>query len=335
MLRECLGLRARGHEVALICQPQAALARRAAAAGLPVWLIPLTGQVSVASALRVHRALHDLRPAVLHTHSSIDGWMGAYLKRVHGYRLVRTRHIEMPVRNLLAYRACDHLVTTGAATRARFLARGFAPDRVSFIPTGIEPHTAAPADLHAACGWPAHLPLVGTVSVLRSWKGHQLFIAAAEALCARGLDAGFIIAGDGPQRPVLEARLAQSPHRDRIRLLGHREDAAAVLAALAVLAHPSTGGEGVPQAVLQAWAQRVPVVATRIPNVAELVSDGQTGLLVAPGDSAALADAIARLLADAPLRQRLGAAGHDEALHRYTWQTTLDRLEDVYRAVAA
>jgi len=331
VLRVCTALAERGHDVAVICQPQAQLATRAAAAGIPVWLVPMTGQVSVGTMVRFHRALADLAPDILNTHSSIDAWMGVWLKRLHRYRLVRTRHIEVPVRNLLSYRFCDHLVTSGAATRARFIARGLAPERVSFIATGIEPVTAAPAGIRREFGWPDAAPLIAMVSVLRSWKGHQDFIAAAEQLAARGTPARFLIVGDGPQRPVLEARLAQSPARDRIRLLGHREDIAAIMADIDILAQPSTGGEGVPQAVLQAWYAGKPVVATAIANVRELV-DGH-GALVPPHEPAALAAALGRLLDDPAERQRLGASGKALAEHDYLWPATVDKLDAVYRTV--
>lgn len=335
MLRVCRAFADRGHEVAVICQPRSALAARAADAGLPVWLVAMTGQVSIGTMLSFHRALADLQPEILNTHSSIDAWMGVWLKRLHHYRLVRTRHIATPVRNLLSFRRCDHLVTTGAATRAQFLARGFAAERVSFIPTGVDPVTAAPAGLRRECSWPDDMPVVATVSVLRSWKGHQDFIAAAEQLLAQGTRARFLIAGEGPQRPVLEARLAQSPQREHIRLLGHREDSAAVLADIDILAHPSTGGEGVPQAILQAWQAGKAVVATDIPNVRELVSSGSNGVLVPPHDPAALAQALGQLLHDPARRLALGAAGRELVEREYRWSATVAGLEAVYRRVRA
>ena len=179
------------------------------------------------------------------------------------------------------------------------------------------------------------MPVVATLSVLRSWKGHQDFIAAAEQALAQGARARFVIAGDGPQRPVLAARLAASPQREHIRLLGHREDAAALLADIDILVHPSTGGEGVPQAILQAWQAGRAVIATSIANVRELVSDGENGLLVEPGRAGALAAAIMRLLADPAQRATLGAAGRALVERDYTWSATVDKLEAVYRQVLA
>jgi glycosyltransferase involved in cell wall biosynthesis len=113
-------------------------------------------------------------------------------------------------------------------------------------------------------------------------------------------------------------------------LLGHREDVPDVMAALDVFVSSSLGGEINPQVVSQAMAMGVPVVASSLPGMLELAREGETALLFAPGDAAALADAVCRLLADEPARRRLAERARAEVCKAYTLERMLDRMERIY-----
>jgi len=325
-----------GHKVAIICQPQAELCGRAATAGIPVWAVPMTGQVSIPSALRFNRAIRELQPEIVHTHSSIDSWLGVWGRLRNTYRLVRTRHIEVPIHNYLSYRFCHSLIVTGEDSRDNFIARGWAEDNVHFIPTGIDvPNfvAAKPVELRAELKYPPNTLLIAMVSVLRSWKGHLDFITAAEQLLQDGTEAHFLIIGAGPQQPVLAERLAGSQHREHITMLGHRDDIAGLMPSIDILVHPSTAGEGVPQSILQGWAAKKPVVATAIPNLQRLVEHDRDGLIVPPGDTTALAKGIRQLINSAQQRQQLGNAGAAKVTASYNWKSTIERTTSIYEKV--
>jgi glycosyltransferase involved in cell wall biosynthesis len=142
------------------------------------------------------------------------------------------------------------------------------------------------------------------------------------------------IAGEGEQREALARQIERLGLQGRVRLLGHCEQAAPFLAALDVLALPSFH-EGFPNAVLEAMAAGLPVVASAVGGVPEQVLDGQTGLLVPPGDDAALARALARLFSDPPWAARLGCAGRDRVARQFTLQAMASRTEALYASLLA
>src|SRR5204862_1422704 len=125
---------------------------------------------------------------------------------------------------------------------------------------------------------------VGMISVLRSWKGHDYFLEAAARILKKRQDVRFVVAGDGPRRETIRNQIAALGQQEKILTLGHREDVPNILASLAVLVLPSTAHEGVPQILLQAQAMGKAIVATTVGGIPEVVTDGETGLLVPPKD---------------------------------------------------
>jgi glycosyltransferase involved in cell wall biosynthesis len=168
-------------------------------------------------------------------------------------------------------------------------------------------------------------PLVFTAARLHEQKSLETLIEAVSNVPA----ARFAIAGDGPERTRLEQLARDLGVADRVAFLGARSDIPALLRASDLFVLPSRY-EGFPLALLEAMAAEVAVVATRIPGVDELVTDGQDGVLVAAGDSAALASAIASLLADSARRNQLATRGHDLVVQRYGAETTTAQVTRLY-----
>jgi glycosyltransferase involved in cell wall biosynthesis len=172
------------------------------------------------------------------------------------------------------------------------------------------------------------LPIVLTCARLADQKGHPvLFRAAAEIP-----DAVFVLAGEGPLRGELEAEAAGLGLGDRVVFLGRRTDIPDLLAACDVFALPSLF-EGTSLAVLEAMAAGRAVVSSSIGGTDELIEDGVSGLLVAPGDAGALGGAIKRLLGDDGLRTAMAARGRERARTEFTRQEMARRVERVYAEV--
>ena len=162
------------------------------------------------------------------------------------------------------------------------------------------------------------------VGTLHEVKGQIHLIEACRLLAERGVAFTCRFIGDGPDRDALQARIDEYGLGDRVALVGRMtSDAVATeLAASDVLAAPSVpthGGkrEGIPVVLMEAMASGLPVVASRLSGIPELVTDGVSGLLVPPGDDDALAHALATLATDAPLRGRLGAAGRETVMREF------------------
>jgi glycosyltransferase involved in cell wall biosynthesis len=163
-------------------------------------------------------------------------------------------------------------------------------------------------------------------------KGYQYLIEAVGKLRAGGSSVILLIAGDGPERAVLQAQAERLGVGDRVRFLGWRADVSTLLAGVDAFAL-ATLGEGFGLAILEAMAQRLPVVATRVVAVPEIVQDGETGLLVPPRDPAALADALLALEREPELRRRFAAAGHRRALDHFSVARMVRDTERVYADV--
>jgi sugar transferase (PEP-CTERM/EpsH1 system associated) len=203
---------------------------------------------------------------------------------------------------------------------------GIAPAKIVCIPNGIDTarYRAAPYQVEKrpllGSFAPPGTPLVMTVGRLDPVKDHAGLIEAVHELCTseaeHAKNVRLAIVGDGAERGRLQQLIARRNLDAHVKLLGNREDVAALLAEADVFALSSVA-EGIPLTVLEAMAAGLPVVATNVGGVGEVLVDGVTGTLVAPSDPAALARALHAYLADASLRQRHGAAGRERAESRF------------------
>jgi glycosyltransferase involved in cell wall biosynthesis len=154
------------------------------------------------------------------------------------------------------------------------------------------------------------------------------------ALAELGRPGEAVIAGDGPDRPAVEREVRRLGLESAVRLAGERDDVAELLAE-ADLFVLSTRSEGLPLSILEAMAAGLPVVASDVGGVPELVVDRETGFLVPPGDPHALAAAIERLLDDPDLRGRFGAAGRARVSTHFDLASAQRAHLDLYRALLA
>lgn len=225
------------------------------------------------------------------------------------------------------YRGCDHLVANTPGVRDHLLAQGWPAERIAVIPNFT---TLAPAE-PAARGplqTPEEAPVLLALGRLHPVKGFDTAIAALGRLPGAYL----WIAGEGAERPALEALAAARGVAGRVRLLGWRQDRAALLAAATAVLVPSRS-EPFGNVVLEAWAAGRPVIASAVDGPAWLIADGVSGLLVPPGDEAALAAAAARLLADPGLAARLAGGGYRRRAAEFTEEAVVARYRELFRQV--
>jgi glycosyltransferase involved in cell wall biosynthesis len=341
ILEESAGLRERGHDVRIAAPAGSPIHAEAERRRIPAYAVSLDRR-GPSAMLALRRLAAGFAPHVIVTHSSSDSWLAAFAVRLSHPRpaLVRTRHLSTPMtggplNRWLYGRAAARVVTTGEAIRAMLIGKlGLDPGAVVSIPTGTDVSRFRPgkrAEARARLGLTPAGPLIGIVATLRSWKGHRFLISALDD--PRLAAARLVIVGEGPQGPALRE---QAEHvGERVLFTGQQADVTPWLHALDVFALPSTGNEGVPQALVQAMACGLPVVATPVGAIPEVVRDGKTGLLVPPRNARALADALARLLTDAGLAARLAAAGRELVSSRYTSTAMLDAMEAVLRDAAS
>jgi glycosyltransferase involved in cell wall biosynthesis len=197
---------------------------------------------------------------------------------------------------------------------------------------GIVPEGAG-ARVRAELGIPAEAVVVTILAALRPEKAHDVAAEAVARVRERVPSVHLLVVGEGPTLPDVERWLA--PLGDAATIAGYRTDVMAVLGATDVLLHPPRF-DALPTAVIEAGAAGVPVVATRVGGIPEIVADGETGVLVpAPPEPAAVAAALEPLVADAELRGRLGAASRERFVREFSAESWARRLRALYDAVLA
>jgi glycosyltransferase involved in cell wall biosynthesis len=348
------GLRRRGHRVAAICYPNDEVAgMRAALEAAGVDVRPIAGGSggSVRGLLARHRAyaalFREYRGAVLalmmgyHTRGGGVILAGA----LTGAGAIVRADLTPPEppftrRQGIALRLKDRLtdrVVVGAIENREAFARtlGRRASRVDVIHTGIELEHFRPGEgrdeARSELGFGPDDLVVGTVSRLDDErKGNRYFVEMAAHIASTLPRAQFLIVGRGVLQQELEAQARTLGVRDRIVFAGWRPDVARMLAAMDVFVMPSLF-EGGPTTVLEAMAMAKPSVASNVGMVPEVMEHGRTGLIVAPGDSTALADEVTTLLTNIDLCSDIGEQARKKALADFS----IDRMVDRYLAVFA
>jgi glycosyltransferase involved in cell wall biosynthesis len=178
--------------------------------------------------------------------------------------------------------------------------------------------------------------VVGSVARLSSEKALDVLLRAAALLIERGRSIRVVLAGDGQERRQLERLAAELGLADRVEFRGDvpHDAVPAVLSGLDIFALPSKA-EGFGVAVVEAAAMGLPVVASNVHGLPDVVHDGSSGLLVPPGDVEALAGAIDRLAGDPGLRAAMGRAGRKLVEERYDWEQNTAQMEALYQQLVA
>ena len=225
----------------------------------------------------------------------------------------------------MAYRCATHVVANSpSAVRILREERVSAP-QIVMIPNGID--LAA----HSCVRSPGPIRRIVTVANLRREKNHEALIAAAALLASSRPELRYRIVGDGPRRAELEALARARGVADRIEFLGHQEDVPSLLAGADLFVLPSRS-EAFPNGAIEAMAAGLPVVASDVGGLRDLIDDGRTGLLVPPANPEALAAAIESLVADPARAAALGAAARDEIESRYSFERMLRDFDALYQS---
>lgn len=331
------GLARRGVTNVLACPHGAGIAG-ACAGHAQVVEMKMGGDADAGMALRLAALIRAARPDIVHLHSrrGADLW-GGVAARLTGTRCVLSRRVDNPEARwvvALKYRLFDHVITISEGIRQVLLSEGLAADRVSCVRSAVDatPYLE-PVDAAAfrrEFDLPPDARVIGVVAQLIARKGHRYVIDAVDALRTACPDVRVLFFGQGPLREALEAEVQARGLNGVIRFAGFRSDLPRWLGGLDILAHPADM-EGLGVSLLQASAAAVPIVTCRAGGLPEAVADGVSGLLIEPGDVAALTAALRRLLDDAPLRRRFGAAGRARILADFSVDAMVDGNLAIYR----
>lgn len=223
----------------------------------------------------------------------------------------------------LAYRAATTVVANSPAARDILRQEGIAIESIAVIPNGLDPAAFAEPEPRAG------IRTIITVANLRAEKSHETLIAAAAILIRDFPALRFRIVGSGPRRAELEALAAARGLAAHVEFLGHREDVPALLAGADAYVLPSRS-EAFPNGAIEAMAAGLPVVASAVGGLLDLIEDGRTGRLVAPSDPDALAAAVRWLVEHPSGARAMGAAARAAVLQQYSFDRMIASFEDLY-----
>ncbi|MEO6392807.1 MAG: glycosyltransferase family 4 protein, partial [Pyrinomonadaceae bacterium] len=296
----------------------------------------------------IHRLKKLIRAediSIVHAHCFDPTFIGGRAARSAGVKFVFTRHhsdhnIRLGKKwhtriDSFCARHADHVIAVSEATRRIMVDVEGVPDRqITVVYNGMEPLRAADPGavlrLREEFGL-GDAPVALMIGRLHEEKGHRYLFDALAQLNQRGSRLTVMLAGDGPQRAVIEAEAIRADVSDQIRFLGRRPDIPELIALSSVVVLPSLA-ESFGFAALEAMSLAKPVVAFDTGGLPEVIGDG--GLLVPQGDSTELAEAIAAVWANPELAQRLGAAGRAR-VGQFTFDKMITGYEQVYDRVLA
>jgi glycosyltransferase involved in cell wall biosynthesis len=290
------------------------------------------------------RALRDPAPDVVHVFglpalralAAAGGRQGARVVLNAVAPSERATRLSLPDRWLIA-RMADRVVARGPAQAEHYRRLGVPAPKVAELPPGVPlatPPKLSHADLCRSLGVPEGTRLIVGVGPLEPAKGYHDAIWAFDILQFLYEDLHLLLVGSGPQEPRLREFARVTRSTDRVHFFGERADLDELLGHAELVWVPSRADRGT-MAALGAMAAGRPVVASRWPGLAEVIADGETGLLVPPGDKAALARETRALLDDAERRRRLGEAGRQRAAERFGAEAMVRAYEALYAGLAA
>jgi glycosyltransferase involved in cell wall biosynthesis len=324
-------------------QRETAFIEAARDAGLHVDIVHESGRFdrSVSPKLRNLAAKHD--PDIVQTHNTKSHFFlrasGIWRRRIwlafhHGYVTTDLKMRAYHQVDRWSLRAATHVVTVCEPFVDELARRGIARERISVrhnsIRTPEPPGEAEVSRVRASLGCGAGTPVLLSVGRLSREKGHADLLGAMSILEQRGLNFHLVIVGEGPERSPLEEEIRKRRLGPRVSLVGLQHDVRPYYALAEIVALPSHS-EGSPNVLLEAMIHSRGIVATRVGGVPEIVSDGESALLVPPRDSERMASAIARLLKDGELRARLAARARSIALSEYSPESYCRSLIDLYQ----
>jgi len=310
--------------------------------GIPIETISERGAYDPSVVTALQELADRLRPDIIQTHAVKSHFLARRAKLFRRAPWVAFHHgytwtsLQARLYNLLdrwSLRAAKKVVTVSVPFREELAAKGVRRERIEIVHNAIRPDWGSGVHerLRAQLGIGPDRKVILVVGRLSREKDHLTLLHAV-----RGLDASLsphlVIVGEGPERSRIEERIRSLSLSDAVTLTG-QQDSAEPYYGIADVAVLSSRSEGSPNALLEAMAAGVPVVATRVGGIPEMVAHNESALLVEPGDSSAMTDAISRLMRDPDLVERLTGRSRELIRERHSPEARVRQLVGIYRAV--
>ena len=340
ILSESKELIKRGNSVIIAAQPNSQLLKKSREVGIPVLSLKMSKGLNIFATYKLVRFIKENQIDIVHTHSSVDSRVGGLAGRIARIPVVRSRHISIPVSQSMFtwfqyMKLASKVITSGLFIKDTLVQENnMIPDHIVSIPAGADEEKycadASLEDVRHKFGLDKNEFVIGMVSVLRSWKGHNYVIESMKHLVEQTPNIRLLIVGDGPKKDEIQTLIGKYQLEKHVTLAGHQSDPTPFYQAMDMVILPSYAGEATSQTLPQAMLMEKPVVSTDIGGLPEVVIHNKTGLVVPPQDSESIASSILALYFNVDLRNKLAKQGREHALKYFTFGKMVDSTYNVY-----
>jgi len=308
--------------------------------GISTAIFPCQDKFDLQTILQLRRYVREQGIDIIHSHGyksnlysffSTLGLSTANVATCHNWLGDKAKMKFYTAIDLFFLRRFSHAVAVSPDVRERMLKSGIPAEKVSVVGNGIDvdrfENTSPPNNVKAQLGIPDHHSVVGTVGRLSPEKGHIHLLNVFEAIQSEFPDVSFLIVGDGPSREELQKKF----DNPSVIFTGLRSDLPELYKCMDIFALPSLT-EGLPMVLLEAMASALPVIATSVGSVPDVMIGGETGLLLSPGEEGVLRKHLVYLLRNPEERRRMGQKGHARVKEEYSAAKMANDYKSIYLA---
>ncbi len=332
-------LKKKGIYCALAVSPASPLWSKAEKESIPLHPLPIRKKLDFRGIAGLRTVLKKEKIDILHTHRSTDHWIGALAVQWLPVKVVRTRHNftsipENLCNSILYHTWTHHFILVAEKIRENVQKIGIPPSRITVIHSAVdvEKFPGRKGVLRKELNIPREAPLIGMVGRIREHKNYPLFLEFACLLLRDFPTAHFVIAGEGPLEEVIRGRAETMGLRERIHFIGGREDVEDVISSFDVFVLTSKI-EGSPAVIKEAMLCGVPVVASDVGGIPEIIETGKEGLLVEPGNPLRIKEAVEFFLTHSGEKNKMTEKAKRKILRYFHPDTLGEKTLEVYEKV--
>lgn len=321
--------------------PNTELAEAACRAGLPTLVIPCGGRFDPGVVRTLADEIGKTGAQAIHSHNYKSNYYARQAALLTGIRWIVTNHGRRAGLKLLFYalfdalrlRKADRVVAVSNKIAEQLASLGIKRDVLSVIDNGVDLRRFSQLSTRSEAGKVLGVAddsyVIGSVGALTEEKGHRYLLQALKSVAISIPNVVYVLVGDGPERSRLQAMAQEQGVAEAVVFAGKRDDVPTILTRFDLFVLPSLS-EGLPMALLEAQAARVPAIATNVGAISTVVQDGITGRIVEPGDADALADAIVSCHADSKKANDMALRGYERVKEHYSAETMAQQYLELY-----
>ena len=333
-----LGIKERHHQIYLAAPGDSPLSVRARERGIETVPFRQRNELSLSAVLKLWVFLRNREFDIVYVNTPRAVFSGGLASRLAGVPLrICSRRVNFPLKSPLSRLKYnwfqERVVTVSLSIQETLIEGGVRPDLIQVIYEGVDLDWIDAHQSNSTLAVGERLK-VGTVAYLSPEKGHYVLLEAAARIVSRFPEVVFVLVGKGESMSKLRDKIRELDLENHVLFTGFRNDSETLMKEFDIFCLPSLS-EGLSSAILVAMASSLPVVATQVGGIPELVVDGETGLLVPANDARQLAAALGQVLESQSLRRRLGQAGRRRVERKFMLQRKLDETEQLYLSLLA